>query len=48
METFKVGDHVYAEEDFIYGRIVEIEEDLAHVEFRTSVGGGCLPLQLSI
>lgn len=47
METFKVGDHVYAEEDFIYGRIVEIEEDLAHVEFRTSVGGGCLPYKLS-
>lgn len=47
METFKVGDRVYAEEDFIYGRIVEIEEDLAHVEFRTSGGGGCLPYKLS-
>ena len=39
METFKVGDHVYAEEDFIYGRIVEIDGDLAYVEFRT-LGGG--------
>lgn len=47
METFKVGDRVYAEEDFIYGRIVEIEEDVAHVEFRTSGGGGCLPYKLS-
>lgn len=47
METFKVGDHVYVDEDFIYGRIVEIEGDLAHVEFRTSGGGGCLPYKLS-
>lgn len=46
METFKVGDRVYAEEDFIYGRIVEIEEDLAYVEFRTPGGGGCLPYKL--
>ena len=47
METFKVGDRVYAEEDFIYGRIVEINGDVAHVEFRTSGGGGCLPYKLS-
>lgn len=47
METFKIGDRVYAEEDFIYGKIVEIKEDLAHVEFRTSGGGGCLPYKLS-
>lgn len=40
METFKVGDRVYVEEDFVYGRIVEIEEDVAYVEFRTSGGGG--------
>lgn len=47
METFKVGDRVYAEDDFIYGRIVEIEKDVAHVEFRIPGGGGCLPYKLS-
>lgn len=47
MESFKIGDRVYAEEDYIYGRIVEIEEDLAYVEFRTPGGGGCLPYKLS-
>lgn len=47
METFKVGDHIYAEDDLIYGRIVEIEEDVAYVEFRTPGGGGCLPYKLS-
>ena len=47
METFKVGDRIYAEEDFIYGRIVGINGDVAHVEFRTSGGGGCLPYKLS-
>lgn len=47
MEIFKVGDRVYAEEDFIYGRIVEINGDVAHVEFRTSGGGGCLSYKLS-
>lgn len=47
MENFKVGDRVYVEEDFIYGRIVEIKEDEAYVEFRTSGGGGCLPYKLS-
>lgn len=47
METFKVGDHVYVEEDFIYGRIVKIDGDLAFVEFRTPGGGGCLPYKLS-
>lgn len=38
METSKVGDCVYAEEDFIYGRIVEIDGDSAHMEFRTPGG----------
>lgn len=47
METFKVGDRVYSEEDFIYGEIVEIENDFACVEFRTARGGGCLPYKLS-
>ena len=47
METFKVNDRVYAEEDFIYGRIVEINGDVAHLEFRTPRGGGCLPYKLS-
>lgn len=47
LESFKIGDHVYSEEDFIYGKIVEIGEDVALVEFRTSGGGGCLPYSLS-
>lgn len=47
MKTFKVGDHVYSEEDFISGEIVEIDGDSALVEFRTSGGGGCLPFKLS-
>lgn len=47
MESFKIGDRVYVEEDFIYGRIVEIEKDLVYVEFNTYGGGGCLPYKLS-
>lgn len=47
METFKVGDLVYFEEDFISGEIVEIDGDSALVEFTTPVGGGCLPFKLS-
>lgn len=46
METFKVSDSVYAEE-WCYGRIVDIEEDLAYVQFETYRGGGCLPFKLS-
>lgn len=40
METFKVGDRVSVKDDFIEGKIVDIEEDVARVEFRTSGGGG--------
>lgn len=47
METFKVGDRVYSEEDFISGEIVEIDGDSALVEFTTLGGGGCLPFKLS-
>lgn len=43
MEIFKVGDHVSVKDDFIEGKIVDIEEDVACVEFRTAGGGGCLP-----
>lgn len=32
MESFKIGDRVYAEEGFIYGRIVEIEENFGTCE----------------
>lgn len=42
---FKVGDYVYAS-DWCYGVIVEIENDVAHVEFETDCGGGCLPFGL--
>lgn len=45
--NFKVGDWVYAS-DWCYGQIVEIDEDnLAHVEFDTGTGGGCMPFELS-
>ncbi len=47
METFKVGDYVYSEEDFVSGKIVEIDGNSAYVEFTTSRGGGCLPFELS-
>lgn len=47
METFKVGNRVYSEEDFISGKIVEIEGDSALVEFTTPGGGGCLPFKFS-
>lgn len=48
MKKFKVGDWVYGE-DWCYGRIVAIEddEDVAHVEFETQRGGGCLPFLFS-
>ena len=42
---FKVGDYVYAS-DWRYGVIVEIENDVAHVEFEDACGGGCLPFGL--
>lgn len=47
METFKIGDRVYSEEDLISGEIVEIDDDSAFVEFTTPGGGGCLPFKLS-
>lgn len=46
MEKFKVGDWVYAE-DWCYGQIVDIEDNLAHVEYDTGTGGGCMPFELS-
>lgn len=42
---FKVGDCVYAS-DWCYGVIVEIKNDIAHVEFEAGCGGGCLPFAL--
>lgn len=47
MEIFKIGDHVCVKEDFIDGKIVDIKDDMAYVEFRTAGGGGCLPFKLS-
>ena len=47
MSKFEVGDWVYAG-DYIYGQIVEIDDDdTAHVEFDTGSGGGCLPFEFS-
>lgn len=47
MGNFKIGDCVGVKDDFIEGEIVNIEEDVAYVEFRTAGGGGCLPFKLS-
>lgn len=46
MDKFRVGDKVYAS-DWCYGKIVEIEGDIAYVEFTTERGGGCLPFELN-
>ena len=43
--SFKVGDRVYAS-DWCEGTIVEIKNDVAHIEFLTDGGGGCLPFGL--
>ena len=43
--SFKVGDRVYAN-DWREGTIVEIENDVAHIECSTDGGGGCLPFRL--
>ena len=47
MKDFKVGDFVHTEEEFwLYGKIVDIKDNTATVEFATSGGGGCLPFEL--
>lgn len=47
METFKVGDYVYSEEDFVSGKIVEIDGNSALVEFMILGDVGYLPFELS-
>ncbi len=47
MKNLKVNDVVYLEEELCVGNIVDIEGEIAYVEFATSGGGGCLPFQLS-
>lgn len=47
MKNIKVNDVVYIYDEFTCGRVVEVEEDVAHVEFSTSGGGGCLPFNFS-
>ena len=42
---FKVGDYVYAE-DWIYGKIVNIDGKYAEVDFDTMHGGGSLTFEL--
>lgn len=44
MGKFKVGDWVYTS-DLYYGQIVEIEGDIAYVEYDTGTGGGCMPFK---
>lgn len=46
MKNFKVGDRVYAS-DWCYGKIVDVEGNLAYVQFETQRGGGCMPFELS-
>lgn len=45
MAKFKVGDWVYAE-DWCFGHITYIEDNIAFVEFHTGTGGGCVPFEL--
>jgi len=47
MIKFKVGDSVYISESGWRGTIVEIDKNIAYVEFATSTGGGRLPFELS-
>lgn len=47
MKNFRVGEHVYIKEHFIDGKIVDIKEDVAYIEFNTPEGGGCLLIRLS-
>ena len=44
--NFNIGDRVCAG-DWIEGIIVNIENDIASVEFETAGGGGCLPFELN-
>lgn len=46
MTDFKIGDYVYAG-DWAYGEIVEIDENVACIEFTTPGGGGCMHFDLS-
>ena len=43
--SFKVGDWVYAS-DWVYGKIVNMEDGFAEVEFCTENGRNCLPFKL--
>lgn len=45
MKKFNVGDWVYAE-DWCFGQITYIENNIAHVEYHTGTGGGCVPFEL--
>lgn len=46
MEKFKIGDWVNAS-DWCHGQIVEIEDNLAYVEYDTGTGGGCISFELN-
>ena len=41
MENFKIGDWVYVD-DWLYGQIIELEDDGAQIGFDTAGGGGCI------
>lgn len=43
--SFKIGDMVYAS-DWCEGTIIEIENNVAYVEFSTDGGGGCMHFEL--
>ena len=38
-ETFKLGDYVYAE-DWIYGKIIYLDDKYAEISFQTKKGNG--------
>ena len=46
MHEFNIGDWVYAG-DYVYGQIVEFDDDYAWVEFDTGSGGGTLTFALT-
>lgn len=47
MRKFKINDYVHIKEDCLYGKIVELQNSIAYVEYTTPGGGGCMPFELN-
>ena len=45
MNEFNIGDKVYAS-DWCYGTIIDIDGDIALVEFENEMGGGTIGFEL--